>query len=145
MRSRDTFTIPRRAQAAGRINLANRWCSEGTLSISRGLTAGLGSSLFLPLPVFLGRGRGARIVMRAAAEEMRRRTPGMMRDAIEPSRGVDPREGLRGGQLSRHDRGEGLGAMVPLQRVEVSHRTLHLGERGGDLGRNAPADGRGQR
>jgi len=36
MKSYDTFTIPRRAQAAGRINLAKRWLSEGTLSISRG-------------------------------------------------------------------------------------------------------------
>jgi hypothetical protein len=29
--------------------------------------------------------------VRAAAEEMRRRTPGMMRDAVEPSSVVDPR------------------------------------------------------
>src|SRR5262245_65781003 len=40
MKSCDTFTIPRRAQAAGRIHLAKRWSSEGSLSISRGVTAG---------------------------------------------------------------------------------------------------------
>ena len=40
MKSCDTFTVPRRAQAAGRINLAKRWSSEGTLSTSRDVTAG---------------------------------------------------------------------------------------------------------
>ena len=71
----------------------------------------------------------------AAAEEMRRRTPGVMRDPVEPSGGVDPREGIRGGEPSRRDRGEGRGAIVPLQGVEFPCCALPLRERRGDLGR----------
>ena|GEM_PF-6589581 len=64
----------------------------------------------------------------AAAEEMRRRTPGMMRDPVETSNGVDPREGIYGSQLSRCDRGKGRGAVVPLQRVELPRCAFRLSE-----------------
>src|SRR5262245_7720844 len=50
----------------------------------------------------------------AAPQQVRRRTPAMMRDPVEPSGGVDPREGLRGGQLSRRDGGKRRGAMITL-------------------------------
>ena len=39
----------------------------------------------------------------ASAEEMRRRTPGMMRNQVEASGRFDPRERLRRGRLSRRD------------------------------------------
>ena len=58
----------------------------------------------------------------------------MMRDPIEPPDGVDPRQGLGGGQLSGRDSGEGRGAMVPLQRLEFPGRALPVGEGGGNLG-----------
>ena len=67
----------------------------------------------------------------------------MMRNAVEPSDGVDPRQGFRGGQLSRRDGSESGGAIIALQGVEFSRSTLRLGERCGYFGRNAPGDGFG--
>lgn len=81
--------------------------------------------------------------MRAAAEE--RRTPGMMRNLVEPLGGFDPHEGIRRSQLSWRDGGEGRGTMVPLQGVEFFRRSRSVCERRGDLGRNAPTDRRGLR
>jgi hypothetical protein len=40
MKGRDTFTVPRRAQAAGRIYPQERWRAEGSLSITRRVTVG---------------------------------------------------------------------------------------------------------
>src|SRR5262245_36700542 len=85
----------------------------------------------------------ARPASSGAAEKMCRRTPGVMRYSVEPSNGVDPCEGIRGGQLSRRDGGKRRGAVVALQSAEFPRCFLHLGERRGNLGRNAPADGCG--
>ena len=74
---------------------------------------------------------------------MRGRTPGMMRDPVEPPSSFDPREGIRSGQLSRRDRSEGGGAMIPLQGCESLGCVLYVSERGIDFGRNGPANGCG--
>ena len=67
------------------------------------------------------------------AKEMRRRTPSVMRDPVEAARRVDPREGLRGGQLSRRDGGEDRGAMPALHGVQRLRRAFGLGERRADF------------
>ena len=97
----------------------------------------LAAGLFAVFPLAL---HGAQIVLLAAAEEMRGRPPGMMYNPVEPSGGIEPREGIRGGQLSRRDRGEGDGPMITLQGIQFPRCIPHRKERGGDLGRDTPAD-----
>ena len=57
-----------------------------------------------------------------------------MCDTVEPSDGVNLRQGIRGGQLSRRHGCEGYGAMIALQGVEFARSALRVSERGGDIG-----------
>ena len=63
-----------------------------------------------------------------------------MRDPVEAARGVDPLEGIRGGQSSRRDGGENRGAMLALHGVERFRRAFGLGERGAHFRGRAPPD-----
>jgi len=72
--------------------------------------------------------------MPAAPEKMGSQPPRMMRDSVESSGGVDPREGTRSNQLSRCNRGKSCRAMVLLQRTKFFCRPFGFRKRRGDLG-----------